>query len=111
MMVEERTYSKTYGGSGEYTDFSSMSFASHEFTAPWTDSENQRAGLLRRTVDSFKRDRGRTVSVSGIYGADGRVFDAEHAARATAESPLLRTLKGRHLQMIAFGGSIGMVEC
>ena len=113
-MLEEKTYNKTYGGgsgSGDYSaDFSSMSFASHEFTAPWADSESQRIGLLRRTVDSFKRDRGRTVSVSATYGADGRVFDAEQAARATADSPLNRVLKGRHLQMIAFGGSIGMLR-
>ncbi|KAK9449886.1 amino acid permease-domain-containing protein [Limtongia smithiae] len=34
-------------------------------------------------------------------------YDMEAAARRTAESPLARRLKGRHLQMIAIGGSIG----
>ena len=61
----------------------------------------------RHFVDSFRRDPRITVSHKGIFGAAGRVFDAREAAQQTARTPLSRHLRGRHLQMIAFGGSIG----
>ena len=90
-----------------WNDLSSMSFASHEFVSPWGDSEEQHESFLMTTISSFKRDPSFTISRRDTIGADGRVFDAQQAARATAEAPLIRRLKGRHLQMIAFGGSIG----
>jgi hypothetical protein len=37
----------------------------------------------------------------------GRKFDAQKAAWNTANTSLAKNLKGRHLQMIAIGGSIG----
>lgn len=64
-------------------------------------------GVPRRIIDSFKRDPALTVTPRGAVGANGRVYDPENAAIATATSPLARQLKGRHLQMIAIGGSIG----
>ncbi|KAF2429860.1 amino acid transporter [Tothia fuscella] len=69
--------------------------------------EQPRSGLAQRWVDSFKRDPKAHATPKGSVGADGKVFDVENAAAATAESPLARKLKGRHLQMIAIGGSIG----
>lgn len=60
-----------------------------------------------RLVDSFKRDPNAHATPKGVVGADGRVFDVEDDSSAVATSPLERHLKGRHLQMIAIGGSIG----
>jgi amino acid transporter len=64
-------------------------------------------GLLKRTWDGFKRDPHASITRPAALGADGKVFDVEAAAQRTADSPLARRLKGRHLQMIAIGGSIG----
>lgn len=71
------------------------------------ESSYHRDGLGRRMLDSFKRDPNMNMTPKGAMGADGKVFDVETAAQNTATSPLARRLKGRHLQMIAIGGSIG----
>lgn len=71
------------------------------------ESEHHQASLGRRFIDSFKRDPAAHATPRGTVGANGKVFDVESAAAATADSPLARRLKGRHLQMIAIGGSIG----
>ena len=74
----------------------------------YDDRIEPRASIPRRIVNSFRRDPNSTVTPKGVVGANGTVFDVEKAAKATAESPLARKLKGRHLQMIAIGGSIGI---
>lgn len=69
--------------------------------------QEQSGGLVHRVLDSFRRDPHAHKTPRGVVGVDGKAFDVEDAAAATAESPLARKLKGRHLQMIAIGGSIG----
>ena len=63
--------------------------------------------LKQRVIDSFRRDPGASVTRHTSVGSEEHKLDLESAAQATALSPLLRKLKGRHLQMIAIGGSIG----
>lgn len=72
-------------------------------------------GYWDRFVDGFKRDPSSSIfpadPVSNLEG--GRMYDGQHyydiqyATLETANSGLARKLKGRHLQMIAIGGSIG----
>ena len=64
-------------------------------------------GIFRDVVDSFKRDPNARVIPAGFLRADNKNWDLEDAYEATASSPLVRRLKGRHLQMIAIGGAIG----
>jgi hypothetical protein len=73
-----------------------------------------------RFVESFRRAPG-GLPMTGNHGyqinddlpeiaqAGNRFYDLRAANVRTANSALARDLKGRHLQMIAFGGSIGIV--
>ena len=90
---------KSFGRASQGSDYYGESSRYHE-------------GLGRRVLDSFKRDPNFTMTMAmtpkATRGADSNMFDPEAAATNTANSPLARRLKGRHLQMIAIGGSIGM---
>lgn len=62
--------------------------------------------LSLRLIDSFRHHPAHATS-RVLVGKHGSVFNAEAAAYNTANTALMRKLKGRHLQMIAIGGSIG----
>jgi amino acid transporter len=85
-------------------------------------SQNPQQSALRRWVDSFRRDPGPHVTLTSASDAVGppergrsrtrersgiHSFDLHAANVGTANTLLSRELKGRHLQMIAIGGSIG----
>jgi hypothetical protein len=75
------------------------------------------ASRWTRFLDGFKPDSSRVcrskaaasaaASPSTAADAGAKGYDVEAAVEATSQSPLARKLKGRHLQMIAIGGSIG----
>jgi len=108
--VEKGSVSGKSGRSGRSNGF-------HSPTPPYpgkapSEPEYRETTHLRQTfawrlIDSFKRDPNLNITPHGTVGANGRVFKPESAALATANSPLARKLKSRHLQMIAIGGSIG----
>lgn len=69
------------------------------------DDKPLQQSFARRMLESFKRDPTRRAIPAGAINGS---FDPHAAAVGTADTALARKLKGRHLQMIAIGGSIGM---
>lgn len=67
------------------------------------DAQDNKPELSRwgKFKDGFKRFD------EADLGIDPNLSDVEKTAIITANSPLSRSLKGRHLQMIAIGGAIG----
>ncbi|CAG8956804.1 hypothetical protein HYFRA_00011193 [Hymenoscyphus fraxineus] len=79
------------------SDQSSRISPTRESKGPWTT----------RFVDSFKRDPNVSLTRPSDRADSKGGFDHAAAAERTANSGLAKKLKGRHMQMIAIGGSIG----
>ncbi len=64
-----------------------------------SSSSEQSGSKWKHFKDSFKR-------ADNLANTEGLTAE-ERVTKKTAESPLAKSLKGRHMQMIAIGGSIG----
>ncbi|KAJ9142101.1 General amino-acid permease GAP1 [Pleurostoma richardsiae] len=87
--------------------------SSYSMREPTYDMPRRKSGFTR-FVDTFRRDPNSSIMPKDddmpphIREHQGvHYFDFDAAAARTANSGLARELKGRHLQMIAIGGSIG----
>lgn len=69
------------------------------------EDKAKKKNIPLRILNSFKRDPG--VYYSTPAGGSRYEYDIVAATTATSSSRLQRRLKGRHLQMIAIGGSVG----
>jgi len=72
-------------------------------------SQGVKEPMHRRFIDSFRRDPNAAITKPSqrANGPARGGFDHAAAAERTANSGLAHKLKGRHMQMIAIGGSIG----
>lgn len=76
--------------------------ASTSTVTPLVITQQPRFRALPKAFNGFLRH-----SAYNDGAVHGRVFNAQQAAYNTANTSLSRKLKGRHLQMLAIGGSIG----
>ena len=73
-----------------------------------TTDDAASSGPLHRLLTSFTRaPRSEDEYSLNSYSTNGRLFNMSKANYNAANTALARELKNRHLQMIAFGGSIG----
>jgi hypothetical protein len=117
-VLKEEQQRGSLGGSGSVYSSgagTATTMPSSGMREPVYDAPGRRPGV-HRWLDSFRRDPERRItpkSVSMALGLPTReirgqpYYDLRSANFATAHSGLSRELKGRHLQMIAIGGSIG----
>lgn len=70
-------------------------------------SQPARSGPISTWLRTFTKAQNDEIVSETASERDG--YDVRRAAVQTANTSLVRRLKGRHLQMIAIGGSIG--EC
>lgn len=103
-VVEMKDLGSGSGGEGQGTtwNISAKQPPPSKEPADWMD------GFRRAERRSLKsRDGGGYQPTDGpVYPGD-RHYDLKAANAKTANTALARELKGRHLQMIAFGGAIG----
>ena len=91
------------GGNGYVKKAATPSYQSGSIREPnYEETTIVHQPYYRRVLESFKRDPLLKITPNGVIGANGHVFHSEAA--------LARKLKGRHLQMIAIGGSIGKCQ-
>ncbi|KAG6016266.1 hypothetical protein E4U43_003983 [Claviceps pusilla] len=99
---------------GSFTHGSSYSMRAQDY---FYEDETPAPRRLHRFFDSFKRDENLSFfPTDHLSQVDSRASNRRHglhyydlhmAALESANTGLARKLKGRHLQMIAIGGSIG----
>lgn len=70
-------------------------------------SNTAKASALEKLFHTFRRARPVNDFLSSESSSEHYGFNEHRAAAGTANTALVRKLKGRHLQMIAIGGSIG----